>query len=114
MALIKSEWLDSDRHAKMLDGAGWYFGVSDTVDNDLIVEFENRGIKESEIPVDVLGFIDSRVLRKIGTNYALFRLFSSNWGVRDSADIDIFKEKAWRYDIAYSEGIEMLTRSMVI
>lgn len=104
--LINTDWLKFDRHAKMLVEQNLYTQeVSDTVDNNIISVCEQYGV---DIPVDGSGYIDSPHIRKLAVDYAIFTLFTGNWGVVDS-DKDVFSEKASYHEKQYRDAVAELT-----
>lgn len=115
MGYINPEWLNSDRLARVLVANGYYADVAQTVDNDLESMLYDRGVSSSEIPVDDDGFFANSKLQKIGTNYALYKLFSSNKGVDISQEgIDVSMNKAEDHKDIYEDSILFLSRTDVV
>ena len=109
MALVNPDWINSDKHADHLITAGLWTGVSDDVDAQLYQDCQDRGIT---IPVDGSGFIDSQYLQAIARFCALWLLFDSATGIRDS-NTDIYREKAMRSQQMYLNNISKAVESKV-
>jgi len=113
--MINPIWLDVDRQIQKLNAAGWYDQASQYVDDELISEFDKRGISESDIALDGSGFITDVHLKVIATNFALGTLCASNWGIRDTqGGVDIYDVKASFYLGKYENQVSKLTRTMVL
>lgn len=105
MGLVSEDWLKYDRHAKMLIDQGLYTAeVIDTIDSNVIADFDERGVAYE---VDGNGNLTSKVLRRVAVDYALFILLGGNWGVVDS-DKEIFRDKASYHEQQYRDGIASL------
>lgn len=114
MAYLKTEWLEYDEHAKNVNMASWYALNVQTIDRKIVKHCIDVGIAIDEIPVDGNGYLDNEFLQDLGVNCCLYYGYSAKWGIRDSADDDVYKQKAYLYNGEYTSCVETLSRYRVL
>ena len=107
--IIDTDWLLVDQHAiALIDAEAWTTELADSVSNDIDEVLWRHGYRMEA------GYVATPTVRKLSTNYALRALFLSVIGVRDSANDQLYKEFASRYDSEYFSCLRTLTYTNIV
>jgi hypothetical protein len=110
MAYINKDSLGFDPRAKKLSAGQFYEASAEYVDRELRVECERRGVT---IVTDANGYLVSEYLYQMAINFTLYTLFSSAWGVRDTADLEMYRDAAYWYGERYNTALRGLSAGVV-
>ncbi len=109
MSLVNPEWLQYDTHARNLVAKGKFTRCENTIDNNIMAVCAERGVV---IPLDLQNHIDSPIIRSIAVDYAMYILFSGNWGARDT-DNEVYQNKAQYHWSQYDRAVKNLCPTLV-
>ena len=115
MAYINPEWYKQDEHARSLKVADHVANYNDSIDRQIRIACINGGIKTSEIPVDLSGFLTSDVLIHYGISLAIYEIFTGHWGIRATGgDRDIYDQKREDYAGRVAKAENLINRTNVL
>lgn len=115
MSYINPVWYNGDEHARALKVADHVENYNFTIDLQIRTNCINAGVKVSEIPVGLDGFLTSDVLVQFGIATAIYEVFTGHWGIRATGgDRDIYDLKREQYQVKINEAKRMLNRTNIL